>query len=244
MLCQLFLCSESYTHTLHTSLGTLKSCCQRQLPLTITNIRLQYTVVFISVIGFPRKTMQKIKIRTQNNYFLWNWNKWTNQNQTSSLCKKFQNNLSIKLTFAFIDNANNPLRPMLQIMLKVPNISTSSFFSFSRSKISKIETTKHFFLSYSKPISDLLDFVELTCVVQTNKTIEKMYFSYTLIFTIFRFSFWIQHSFYIICVSWKPNQNIFFIKNIKAWKILTQPTFTCSKLITETLEWDMTYVQN
>ena len=117
---------------------------------------------------------------------------------------------------------------------------------FSRSKI---ETTKHFFLSNSKPISDLHDLIVLTCVVQTNKIMKNIYFSHIFILTIFRFSVWIQDSFYVlsdnlISVFWKKNQSIYFIKNTNAWKILAQLEFTCSKLTIETLRQDVKYVQS
>ena len=119
------LCSTSYTYALrvthipYTSLGKLISCCKRQLPLIISNIRFWYAVVFISVNGFPTKTFQKIKKKGLNTTpFLWTWNNWTNQNQISSICKKFPNNVSIKLSFAFIDKTSNPLPPVLENMLR------------------------------------------------------------------------------------------------------------------------------
>ena len=92
--------------------------------------------------------------------------------------------------------------------------------------------------------------MELTRVVQTKKIMQNIYISHVFIFAIFRFSVWMQDSFYIIsdtliCVFWKRNQNIFFIKNINAWKTVFKVNNRnsrtrceiCSKLTIKTYQW-------
>ena len=110
--------------------------------------------------------------------------------------------------------------------------------------------SKHFF-------SPWFHRVNLCCSIKQNhgKYIY-IYISHVFILTIFRFSVWIQDSFYIIwdnliCVFWKRNQNIFFIKNVNAWnlnsagihlfKVNNRNSRTrceiCSKLTIKTYQW-------